>query len=104
MGVRIVLSDNDFEVLTNKAPNVFEGMSVRVAEGGVKAVRFSTLELICRTLGCEPGDVLKLCDDGEWGADSPGGEEESGAHNAPPRGLGTLYNAQALCSVSWGRL
>jgi putative transcriptional regulator len=27
--------------------------------GKAKAIRFSTLEAICRELGCEPGDVLK---------------------------------------------
>jgi putative transcriptional regulator len=26
--------------------------------GRAKAVRFSTLEAICRVLGCQPGDVL----------------------------------------------
>lgn len=27
--------------------------------GRVKAIRFSTLEAICRTLGCQPGDLLE---------------------------------------------
>lgn len=27
--------------------------------GKAKAVRFSTLEAICRTLGCQPGDIIK---------------------------------------------
>lgn len=27
--------------------------------GKAKAVRFSTLEAICRELGCQPGDILK---------------------------------------------
>ena len=26
--------------------------------GKAKAVRFSTLEAICRVLGCQPGDIL----------------------------------------------
>lgn len=26
--------------------------------GKARAVRFSTLEAICRTLGCQPGDIL----------------------------------------------
>ena len=30
-----------------------------------KAVRFSTLEALCRTLGCQPGDILEYVDDGE---------------------------------------
>lgn len=28
--------------------------------GRVKAIRFSTLEAICRTLGCQPGDLLEF--------------------------------------------
>lgn len=27
--------------------------------GKAKAVRFSTLEVICRVLGCQPGDILE---------------------------------------------
>lgn len=28
--------------------------------GKAKAVRFSTLEAICRELGCQPGDILEF--------------------------------------------
>jgi putative transcriptional regulator len=31
-----------------------------------RAVRFSTLEALCRELGCQPGDLL------EWRRDEPG--------------------------------
>lgn len=31
--------------------------------GKAKAVRFSTLEAICRCLGCQPGDILEYRDD-----------------------------------------
>ncbi|MBR2937454.1 MAG: helix-turn-helix transcriptional regulator [Oscillospiraceae bacterium] len=27
--------------------------------GKAKAIRFSTLEAICQTLGCQPGDIIK---------------------------------------------
>ncbi len=30
-----------------------------------KAVRFSTLEAICRALQCQPGDILEFTDDEE---------------------------------------
>lgn len=30
-----------------------------------KAVRFSTLEAICATLDCQPGDILEYAPDGE---------------------------------------
>lgn len=29
--------------------------------GKAKAVRFSTLEAICRVLDCQPGDILEFC-------------------------------------------
>ncbi len=31
--------------------------------GKAKAVRFSTLESICRELGCQPGDILKYVEE-----------------------------------------
>ncbi|CDD15321.1 transcriptional regulator XRE family [Alistipes sp. CAG:435] len=31
--------------------------------GKAKAVRFSTLEAICRALDCQPGDVLEYSDE-----------------------------------------
>jgi putative transcriptional regulator len=31
--------------------------------GKAKAVRFSTLEAICKTLGCQPGDILEYTND-----------------------------------------
>ena len=30
-----------------------------------KAVRFSTLEALCRELNCQPADILEFVDDGE---------------------------------------
>jgi putative transcriptional regulator len=31
--------------------------------GRAKAVRFSTLEAMCRVLGCQPGDLLEFTED-----------------------------------------
>lgn len=31
--------------------------------GRARAIRFSTLEAICRELGCQPGDVLEWVED-----------------------------------------
>ena len=31
--------------------------------GKAKAVRFSTLEALCRALGCQPGDILEFTED-----------------------------------------
>lgn len=33
--------------------------------GKAKAVRFSTLDAICRVLDCQPGDILEYRPDGE---------------------------------------
>ena len=33
--------------------------------GKVKAVRFSTLDAICKVLNCQPGDILEFVPDGE---------------------------------------
>lgn len=32
--------------------------------GRARAIRFSTLEAICRELDCQPGDILEFIDDG----------------------------------------
>ena len=34
--------------------------------GKARAIRFSTLEALCRTLKCQPGDLI-ACDEGEEG-------------------------------------
>ena len=33
--------------------------------GKAKAIRFSTLEAICRELNCQPGDILECREEGE---------------------------------------
>ena len=43
--------------------------------GKAKAVRFSTLEALCRELDCQPADLLVFVPDEEEGG---GGEEPSG--------------------------
>ena len=37
--------------------------------GKAKAIRFSTLEAICKELDCQPGDILFFDDDGVASAD-----------------------------------
>lgn len=37
----------------------------RIKTGKVSAIRFSTLDAICRTLDCQPGDVLEYMPDDE---------------------------------------
>ena len=35
----------------------------KLKNGKVSAIRFSTLEAICKTLDCQPGDILEYKDD-----------------------------------------
>ncbi len=34
-----------------------------IKTGKIKAIRFSTLDAICKTLECQPGDILEYVDD-----------------------------------------
>jgi putative transcriptional regulator len=36
--------------------------------GKAKAIRFSTLEAICKVLECQPGDLLAFAPDGDGGS------------------------------------
>ena len=48
-----------------------EGVGITMANisilknGKAKAIRFSTLEAICKTLDCQPGDILEYVEDTE---------------------------------------
>jgi len=35
----------------------------KLKTGKVKAIRFSTLEAICKALECQPGDILEFVED-----------------------------------------
>ena len=35
-----------------------------IKTGKIKAIRFSTLNAICKVLKCQPGDIIKYIDDG----------------------------------------
>lgn len=41
----------------------------RIKTGKIKAIRFSTLEMICETLECQPGDILEYVPDDDDDAD-----------------------------------
>lgn len=36
----------------------------KLKTGKVSAIRFSTLDAICKTLDCQPGDILEFVNDG----------------------------------------
>ena len=39
----------------------------KLKTGKVSAIRFSTLSAICKTLSCQPGDILEYIDDDDSG-------------------------------------
>ena len=45
--------------LSNKVGITMANLSI-LKKGKAKAIRFSTLELICQTLDCQPGDILEF--------------------------------------------
>ena len=38
----------------------------KLKTGKVVAIRFSTLNEICRVLKCQPGDILEYAEEGDW--------------------------------------
>jgi putative transcriptional regulator len=47
--------------LSEKVDITLSNLSI-LKTGKAKAVRFSTLEAICKTLNCQPGDILEYGD------------------------------------------
>lgn len=48
--------------LSEKVGITMANLSI-LKNGKAKAIRFSTLEAICKTLDCQPGDILEYKDD-----------------------------------------
>lgn len=44
--------------LSGKVGITMSNLSI-LKKGKAKAIRFSTLELLCKTLDCQPGDILE---------------------------------------------
>lgn len=49
--------------LSEKVGITMANLSI-LKNGKAKAIRFSTLEAICRALDCQPGDILEYRNDG----------------------------------------
>jgi len=49
--------------LSEKVGLTLSNLSI-LKTGKAKAIRFSTLEAICQTLKCQPGDILEFVEDG----------------------------------------
>ncbi len=50
--------------LSEKVDITLANLSI-LKTGKAKAVRFSTLDALCRALQCQPGDILEFTEDGE---------------------------------------
>lgn len=50
--------------LSEKVGITMANMSI-LKNGKAKAIRFSTLDAICKALDCQPGDILEYRDDGD---------------------------------------
>lgn len=48
--------------LSEKVGLTLSNLSI-LKTGKAKAIRFSTLEAICKALGCQPGEILEYVDD-----------------------------------------
>jgi putative transcriptional regulator len=51
--------------LSDKAGLTIANMSI-LKSGKAKAIRFSTLEEICKILDCQPGDILEYMDEEKY--------------------------------------
>lgn len=49
--------------LSGKVDLTLSNLSI-LKTGKAKAIRFSTLEAICRALNCQPGDILEFVEEG----------------------------------------
>ena len=48
-----------------KRVGIADGNLSKIKNGRVSGVRFKTLDAICKTLHCQPGDILEFVDDEE---------------------------------------
>jgi putative transcriptional regulator len=50
--------------LSQKIDLTLSNLSI-LKTGKAKAIRFSTLDAICKVLNCQPGDILEYVDEGK---------------------------------------
>ncbi|MBX7243157.1 MAG: helix-turn-helix transcriptional regulator [Bacteroidia bacterium] len=50
--------------LSEKVDLTLSNLSI-LKTGKAKAIRFSTLEAICKALNCQPGDILEFVEEGK---------------------------------------
>lgn len=73
LDLMLVRRDMTLTELSERVGITLPNMSI-LKTGKARAIRFSTLEAICRELDCQPGDLLEYVDEEE-----AGGEEADAA-------------------------
>ena len=58
LDVMLAIRKMSLTELSNKVGITMANLSI-LKKGKAKAIRFSTLEAICETLDCQPGDILE---------------------------------------------
>ncbi len=60
----VVMAKNKMSLneLSDKVGLTLSNLSI-LKTGKAKAIRFSTLEIICKVLDCQPGDILEYVSD-----------------------------------------
>ncbi len=62
LDVMLAIRKMSLTELSGKVGITMANLSI-LKKGKAKAIRFSTLELICQTLECQPGDILEYKSD-----------------------------------------
>jgi putative transcriptional regulator len=75
LDVMMAIRKMSLNELSEKVDLTLSNLSI-LKTGKAKAVRFTTLEAICRALDCQPGDILEYREDSDNNSDQkkvPGG-------------------------------
>ena len=64
VGVMMAKRKMSLNELSEKVGLTLANLSI-LKTGKAKAIRFSTLEAICKALDCQPADILEYRDDGK---------------------------------------
>ncbi len=62
LDVMLAIRKMSLTELSSKVGITMANLSI-LKKGKAKAIRFTTLELICQTLECQPGDILEFKSD-----------------------------------------
>lgn len=64
LDVMMAMRKKSLTELANEVDITLANLSI-LKNNKAKAIRFSTLEAICKALDCQPGDIIQYADDGD---------------------------------------